>query len=54
MDAEFWGLAWAVVAAAAGLGLAGAAIALWRRTDEICGLEFDGGYNALATQVDLA
>lgn len=52
MDAEIWGVAWAVVAAAAGLGLAGAAITLWRRADDICGLEFDGGYNALATQVD--
>ena len=52
MDADFFGVAWALVAATAGIGLAVAAMKLWRRTDEICGLEFDGGYNALATQLD--
>jgi len=39
-------------AAAAGLGLTVAAITLFRRADAIGGLEFDGGYNALAPQLD--
>jgi hypothetical protein len=51
-DAGIWGVAWAMFAAAAGLGLATAARALIRRNRVIDGLEFDGGYNALAPHVD--
>lgn len=48
MDAGFWGVVWAVIAAIAGVGLSVAAAALWRGADAINMLEFDGGYNALA------
>jgi hypothetical protein len=51
-DAEFWGVAWAMFAAAAGTGLVAAAIALVRSAVRIDMLEFDGGYNALAPTVD--
>jgi hypothetical protein len=51
-DANFWGVAWAMFAAAAGMGLAAAAIALVRRTVRVDMFEFDGGYNALAPTVD--
>jgi hypothetical protein len=51
-DADFWGVAGAMVAAAAGVGLLGAAIALVRRAVRVDLLEFDGGYNALAPTVD--
>ncbi|MEQ1618442.1 MAG: hypothetical protein ABL883_08885 [Terricaulis sp.] len=52
MDAGGWSVTFAVFAAIAGSGLAIAAIALWRRADQLSGLEFDGGYNALAPAVD--
>jgi len=51
-DASFWGVAWAMFAAAAGMGLAAAAIALVRRAVSVDVLEFDGGYNALAPTLD--
>ncbi len=51
-DAEFWGVAWAMIAAIAGMGLAGAAITLVRRAMRVEKQEFDGGYNALASTVD--
>ncbi|MFT3729637.1 MAG: hypothetical protein QM759_17580 [Terricaulis sp.] len=47
-DAEFWGAAWAVFAAAAGLSLTVAAIALFRRVAARDPMEFDVGYNMLA------
>jgi len=50
--AEFWGVAWAMVAAIAGTGLLVVAITLVRRAVRIDLLEFDGGYNALAPTVD--
>lgn len=50
--ADFWGVAWAMFAAVAGTGLAVAAIAFARRTGFMDQLEFDGGYNALAPQLD--
>jgi hypothetical protein len=50
--ADFWGVAWAMFAAAAGMGLAAAAITLVRRSVRIDMFEFDGGYNALAPTVD--
>jgi hypothetical protein len=43
----FWGVAWAMFAAAAGTGLAAAAIALFRRI-EGADYDFAAGYNALA------
>jgi hypothetical protein len=51
-DADFWGVAGAVIAATAGMGLLVAAITLVRRTVRVDLLEFDGGYNALAPTVD--
>ena len=51
-DAEFWGVAWAMIAAVAGAGLLIAAITLVRRAVRVEMLEFDGGYNALAATVD--
>lgn len=51
-DAEFWGVAWAMIAAIAGMGLASAAITLVRRAVRVDVLEFDGGYNALAPTID--
>lgn len=50
-DADFWGVAWAMFAAAAGLGLTVAAIALSRRVEETQG-EYDAAYNALASQLN--
>ena len=50
--AEFWGVAGAMIAAAAGMGLLVAAIALIRRAVRVDMLEFDGGYNALAPTID--
>ena len=50
--AEFWGVAWAMIAAIAGTGLLVVAITLVRRAMRIDLLEFDGGYNALAPTVD--
>lgn len=52
MDAEVWGVVWAVFAVIAGSGLAIAASALARHTRFIDALEFDGGYNALGPIVD--
>jgi hypothetical protein len=50
--AEFWGVAWAMIAAIAGMGLAIVAITLVRRMVRVDLLEFDGGYNALAPTLD--
>jgi len=53
--AEFWGVAWAMIAAIAGMGLLIVAITLLRRAVRVVRidmLEFDGGYNALAPTVD--
>jgi hypothetical protein len=50
-DAEIWGVAWAMFAVAAGLGLTVAAIAFSRRVDDTFG-EFEAAYNALAPQLD--
>jgi len=50
-DASFWGVAWAIVAAASGVGLMVAAIVLVRRTVRVDFLEYEGGYNALAPMV---
>lgn len=48
IDAEFFmGVAWAMFAAAAGTGLAAAAIALFRKAED-CDYDFAAGYNALA------
>ena len=48
IDAGFiWGVAWAMFAAAAGTGLAAAAIALFRKVEDI-DYDFAAGYNALA------
>ncbi len=47
-DAGFWGLAWALFAAAAGVGLAAAAATLLRQREP----DFAAGYNALAPIVD--
>ena len=52
MDAGFWGVVWAVIAAIAGVGLAVAATALVRGAGAIDAIEFDGGYNALAPKLD--
>ena len=52
-DAGVWGVAaWAMFAVAAGLGLAVAATALWRRTGAHEPIEFDVGYNMLAPMLD--
>ncbi len=51
-DAEFWGVAGAMIAAAAGMGLLVAAIALIRRAVRVDMLEFERGYNALAPTID--
>jgi hypothetical protein len=53
--AEFWGVAWAMIAAIGGTGLLVVAITLLRRAVRVVQidmLEFDGGYNALAPQLD--
>jgi hypothetical protein len=48
IDAGFlWGVAWALFAAAAGTGLAAAAIALFREAED-GDYDFAAGYNALA------
>jgi hypothetical protein len=51
-DAGFWGVAWAMFAAAAGFGLTVAAIAFSGRPDDQDLGEFDVGYNALAPLLD--
>jgi hypothetical protein len=43
----FWGVAWAMFAAAAGMGLLAAAIALFRKAED-ADYDFAAGYNALA------
>lgn len=50
-DADFWGVAWAMFAAAAGLGLTVAAIAFFRRPADEPAHEFAIGYNLLAPQL---
>jgi hypothetical protein len=50
--AEIWGVAGAMIAVTAGVGLLVAAITLVRRAVRVDMLEFDGGYNALAPTVD--
>jgi hypothetical protein len=52
MDASLISVVGAMIAAIAGVGLAIAAITLVRRANFLDALEFDGGYNALATVVD--
>ncbi len=52
MDAGFWSVVWVGIAAVAGVGLTAAAAMLRRHADAISGLEFDGGYNALAPYLD--
>lgn len=53
IDAEFWGVAGAMFAATAGVGLTVAAIAFVRSlTSAIDVFEFDGGYNALEPLTD--
>jgi hypothetical protein len=52
MDADVWGVAWAVFAVIAGAGLAVAANALGGHVKFMDSLEFDGGYNALAPITD--
>ncbi len=53
IDAEFWGVAGAMFATAAGMGLMAVAIAFIRRAGAVIDIfEFDGGYNALAPQTD--
>ncbi len=48
IDADFlWGVAWAMFAAAAGTGLAAAAIALFHKAED-ADYDFAAGYNALA------
>ncbi|MBL8536176.1 MAG: hypothetical protein JNM59_02095 [Hyphomonadaceae bacterium] len=51
-DAGFIGVAWAMIAAVAGGGLAVAAMTLARNVRFLDRLEFDGGYNALAHVTD--
>lgn len=53
-DASLWGVAWAIFAAAAGMGLTVAAISLVRRAIIVDRFEFDGGYNALAPLLERA
>jgi hypothetical protein len=50
-DAGLWGVAWAIFAAAAGMGLAVAAMALVRRVRD-GDYDFAAGYNALAPVTD--
>lgn len=50
LDADFWGVAWAMFAAVAGFGLAVAAITLRRHAND--DYDFAAGYNALAPLVD--
>lgn len=51
IDASFFlGVAWAMFAAAAGTGLAAAAIALFRKAED-SDYDFAAGYNALAPVV---
>jgi hypothetical protein len=50
--AEFWGVAWAMIAAIGGMGFLVVAITLVRRAVRVEMLEFDGGYNALAPTID--
>jgi hypothetical protein len=50
-DASFLSVVWAMFAAAAGVGLLVAAIALFRRTQE-GDYDFAAGYNALAPLTD--
>ena len=52
IDAGIWGVAWAMFAATAGLGLAVAAIAFSRREGDSDEGEFTAGYNALAPMLD--
>lgn len=52
MDAGFWSVVWVGIAAVAGVCLTAAAAILRRHADAISGLEFDGGYNALAPYLD--
>jgi hypothetical protein len=51
--ADFWGVAWAMIAAVAGWGLAAAAIAVLLPQGRGDVDEIDIGYNALAPFVDL-
>ena len=46
-DASFWGVAWAMIAATAGLALAVAAITRVRRLLAESDYDFAAGYNAL-------
>jgi hypothetical protein len=52
IDADIWGVAWAMIAAAAGASLAVAAKTLWRRALDGYYAELDASYNALAPQLD--
>jgi hypothetical protein len=52
-DASFLGVVWAMFAAAAGLGLAAAAIAFIKRAQD-SDYDFAAGYNALAPMLDQA
>jgi hypothetical protein len=52
MDAGVWSVVWVIGAAVAGVGLTAAVLMLHRHVDAISGLEFDGGYNALAPYLD--
>ncbi len=51
MDAGTLSVIAAMIAAIAGIGLAIAATTLAQRANFLDALEFDGGYNALATTV---
>lgn len=51
-DASLWGVAWAMFAVAAGMGLAAAAIAFLRGLRAVELGELDASYNALAPIVD--
>jgi len=51
-DAGIWGVAWAMFAAIAGLGLTVAAITLVRRAAEPDRSEASAAYNALAPLLD--
>ena len=52
IDASLWGVAGAMFAVAAGMGLAAAAIALLRQLRAVEFGELDAGYNALAPVID--
>lgn len=52
LAASVWGALWAMIAAAAGLGLAAAATALSRRRGYDDPSELFAGYNALAPMLD--